>query len=971
MKILRKIMAAALLSVPLISMAVPADRTPREYTQPDGSVVTLRQMGDEFYHFFLTEDGKMVLSNGSGYYFAEPSQTGRPAASSVLASNVANRSASDAQFVAALDRDKMLKEASAIASSKRNVRMQQRQSHANPYRAAAAASTNWPKGIGLFPSSSYPVTGSPKALIILVQFKDTQFTMGADYFKALASEKGFSQYNAHGSALDYFTAASNGQFTPQFDVLGPVTLPNNMAYYGGNDAFGDDERPAEMIRDAVLALDDTTDFSVYDTNGDGAIDNIYCIYSGLGEAAGGAPETIWPHSWDLREANISCRVDGKLVTSYACSAEYLSKGLPDGIGTFCHEFSHVLGLPDLYTVDYNSFRTLTPGEYSLMDQGSYNNNSRTPPTYSVFERNAMGWCDIEELKAGEARQIEIEHILTSNKGYVVATPLENEFFLLENRQKSDWDAYIPGHGMLIWHINYLNDIWDRNEVNNYSQQCVDIKEAGGRADNYSDMVMAEYPFPGTTNNTSFTSSTTPAFQSWRSVAIDAPLTNIRENDGKIYLDVCGGVFLEAPTCNITESIIDSEEPVEVILTAPESLEEGDQVRYSIRYNDNSEMVENEYTEPITIDKSCRFTYWTQRGDYTSKVNAVRIYIGEEAPADAVTYSIVFKQNSSDSNTTLNTNDKYLNQVAEGADIATIDVNGTSRVYGGKYGLKFGSSKENGTLTLDLTGKQSKNITKVTINARNYSSDKASISFNNLEADNLSAVPADYVYYLDGSQLDKIVISSTKRAYISSITFEAEGTGEPTNPEDPKDQDSYTITFGDESQEGTAVDANNFAAFCLEGHQIATFNEATRVYLGSTGLKFGSNKGSGTLTLDLNPAYIKEYTGITVSAKQYGSDAAAISVNGAQVIDLTDSFKNYTFPLNTRSILEQLTISGEKRFYVKSISFNFDKNTGIEGVATDEAAAEYFTLQGLKVRTPQPGNIYIRRQGGKVSKVLFR
>ncbi len=988
---IKKLIAAALLTIPTLCGAVQAYRTPQVFTQPDGTQVTLSQRGDEFFHYYLTDDGRMVMSNGEGYYFAQPDAAGLPTASHILATDAASRTIQQAEFLKGVSVEAMVAEGAKVGEAKRI----ERQATFEPqFRAptAKASSSTWPSGIGLFPNSSYPVSGSPKALIILVQYKDTKFTYpnAKEYFTNLASQVGFSESGAHGSALDYFTASSNGQFTPDFDVLGPVTLNNNMSYYGANNSSGDDVRPAHMIRDAIQMLDATTDFSVYDTDGDGKIDNVYCIYAGQGEASGGSANTIWPHSWNLTSAGLSLTVDGKRVYSYACSAEYLTSSLVDGIGTFCHEFSHVMGLPDLYTTSYNSYQTLTPGSYSLMDYGSYSNNSRTPPTYSIYERNAMGWAELEQLQPGVPRKGTLEHMLTSNKGYVIATDKTNEFFLLENRQLKDWDTYLPGHGMLVWHIDYNQSIWNSNSPNNQAHQYVDIIEAGGSANNTSAATMAKYPFPGTAKVTEFTSSTTPALKSWSGTAIDVPLTAITETSaGLIKFDVCGGgEQIDKPVCNYTADAVESENPVTVTLSLPTTAEASDKIMYKYVNNDGSEIVEGTYTSPITISKSCVMDYWTDRDGSQSEITTIKFYIGEKAPREK-TYRIVYRNNSSDSNGSLNATTRlYANQVEEGQDIADYNIL-SSNIYGGVYGLKFSSSKNNGTLVLDINGDYQNPVTKVVINTRAYGSDAAQLSVNGSESQSIAATADDYTFELDGTDLKQLTLSATKRIYVKSITFYVNTSVQPVDPDDPvvepTEPYSHRIVFDDGGNEGTAITADNFAMRCLEGDDIVAVNgEITRIYYGNDGIKFGSAKGGGSLTLDITSPYQKLYTSVVVNARAYGSDDSSLTINGTTFAmgttldDYTLNTTTTTEPSESRKAatkITQLSLSSDRRLYVKSIELKYDPTaTGVAEIAADQpndAAPEYYNLQGIRITEPVKGQLYIVRQGSKVTKTIIR
>ncbi len=752
----------------LCALAVPANRQPQVFTQPDGTQLTLRLVGDEFFHYYLTESGDMALQGPDGaFYLAEPALDGTPAISSRL---VGSKGQTAEQRVAMID-----------AGSKKAAAKRARRDRAMGMRAPMQASeAAWPSGIGLFPNNTYPVTGSPRAAIILVAFSDVAMNSRSQaYFTDMASKVGFKESGsttgssspaATGSALDYFTASSNGKFTPQFDVLGPVKLSNTCAYYGGNDSYGNDLRPEYMVRDAIKALDATTDFSVYDNDHDGVIDNVYVIYAGMGEANGGAANTIWPHSWSFSEAGLSLTVDGKKVDSYACSAEFYSKTLLDGIGTFCHEFSHVMGLPDLYDTVYGTAERYTPGDYSLMDQGSYLNSSRTPPTYGIYERNAMGWADVEVLDPGVGVDASLGHILNTNMGYAIATEKTNEFFLLENRQKTGWDAYLPGHGMLIWHIDYNTSIWNANKPNNSAtHQYVDIVEAGGTANNTSSSTLAQYPFPGTKNKTSFTSSTTPAMRSWAGKNIDAPITDIAEANGMITFKVCGGApspsTIPAPLCNFSQPTVSSDEPVVVTLSLAPDAESSDVIMYMI--DDDDDIIEERYSGPITISKSSEMIYWAQRGSETSEVITIKFRIGA-ADEPMKSYTITFNDNDTDASSEIKATD-FASYCLEGADAATLNSEST-KVFKGTTGLKLGSSKAAGTLLLDIAPAYQAEVESVVVNAKKYGNDSPKLAVNGAGATSLTSDLEDYVFPQDGSELKQIKIDSTsKRMYVKSIT----------------------------------------------------------------------------------------------------------------------------------------------------------------------------------------------------------
>ncbi len=511
------LLAAAGVAGAFVMNAVPAKRVFIDLPQPDGTTVKVMRVGDEYNHYYLSEDGVPMLTGEDGLLrFASLDNDGKIVLSDVKATDVARRSSAARAAVAKVDVE-------AVRG-------------ALDVRRSPRKSPN--SGVGLF-STAFPRTGDIRGLVILVEYSDYKFQVSnpAEYFGDMLNLDGFNTYGGTGCAAEYFREQSNNSFRPVFDVLGPVTLPNKRSYYGGNDRYGDDMHPEEMVIHACDILDGQVDFSKYDMDNDGAIDNVFVFYAGQGEASYGSEDTVWPHSWDIVDgAGVTKYYDGKLLNRYACSNEW-EQSRPDGVGTFVHEFSHVMGLPDLYHTTSNS-ATYTPGAWSVMDYGPYNNNGCTPPNYSVYERNAMGWIEPHELTQAESI---ILNPITSNEACIYSCS-EKEFFLFENRQQEGWDKYLPGHGMLIWHVDFDQSVWDSNKVNNtQSRQRVDIVEAGGTTNSLNDATMATYSWPGTRNKTSFTSSTSPAFKTQSGLPINMPITNIAENSaGIISFDVLGG-----------------------------------------------------------------------------------------------------------------------------------------------------------------------------------------------------------------------------------------------------------------------------------------------------------------------------------------------------------------------------------------------------------------------------------------------
>ena len=504
--------------------SVPAKPGLHTLKNKDGSSINVKITGDETFHYYLSDDDYLLSETKDGFVYATLDSEGKVVPSAVRASDSAARKKSEQQFLSTISRQDLLTR--FISQSQKNI--------INPEEKVYLPARRI-KGPGLFENTTFPSIGEQKAIIILVEFQDKTFTQtnSYDYFYRMANEKGFSDFGGTGSARDYYLENSNGLFSPTFDVFGPVKLSQNLSYYGATAASGRDIRPGEMVKEACQLLDSTVDFSQYDRDKDGFIDNVFIFYAGESEAGGGGTDAIWPHSWTLDKAIGETPVlDGVKLNRYACTNEW-QKTRPDGVGTFLHEFSHVLGLPDLYPSGYTG--GFTPGDWSVMDHGSYNNNGCTPPYFSAFERYALGWLTPQELTQPHSATLEP---ITSNQAYIIKAGKDSEYFLFENRQMTGWDKYLPGHGMLIWHIDYAPNVWSANQVNNTpSHQYVDIEEADGIADENS---RDGDTFPGKSNITSFTDSTTPGMSTWNGYKIGLPITNIAEKDGVITFDVAGG-----------------------------------------------------------------------------------------------------------------------------------------------------------------------------------------------------------------------------------------------------------------------------------------------------------------------------------------------------------------------------------------------------------------------------------------------
>lgn len=552
---MKKIIIFSLLVVCFVqtTFAIPAYPKPLKVKQADGSWLTIQMRGDEHGHYVLTSDGIPLVFNArqENYEYADW-KDGKVQASGIKAVEASERTAKVKAFVESLDK-------SAILESFKRARLQQLQQTLSSRRNASLKAGSNPQKEKL---NNFPTIGEVHSLVILVQFADTKFsTVGSNahqFFNNMLNEPGFTYSNgANGSARDFYLNSSNGRFQPQFDVIGPVTLPEKYSYYGANQGSSVDNpaRLEQFVREACTLADPLVDFSQYDHNQDGYIDNIYFFYAGKGEADSGDGNAIWPHSAyysdmakDAGLSETSLKLDGIEVGNYTCSNEIngtLITPQPAGIGIFVHEFGHVLGLADHYDVNYG-MTTFAPGSFDTMAQASYNNNGNTPAAFSAYERACLGWLDLTVLKNGVDSLNVLPDLNDSNKAYVVPVGGTNdeEYFIMENRQKKGWDAFIPGHGMLLWHIDYDAKAWEKNELNiTGTHQRVDIVEADNKL---TDNTRAGDPFPGTSNVTQCN------LTSWAGGKVMS-LDDIEEKDGIINLMLGGlNLKLNTPDVKVTE-----------------------------------------------------------------------------------------------------------------------------------------------------------------------------------------------------------------------------------------------------------------------------------------------------------------------------------------------------------------------------------------------------------------------------------
>ena len=378
---------SALFIIAILLLYIGTDARPArsgliQLYQPDGSTFGAYFSGDEFMRIKTTESGNAIIQDQDGWWcYAGYGSDGRISCSGFRVGG---------------------KVPSSVLAESRAIPYGILAEKAVPRRSICAESDLKPLIKRIMEKARPDVRageqkGSKHGLVILAQYQDVKFRYGKESFVNMLTQEGYRHNGATGSAKEYFDAQFNGAMDFSFTVSEIVTLSKKRAYYGGNDIYGNDKNAAEMIQEACILADNEIDFSLYDDDGDGTVDNVFVFFAGGDEAEGDKEECIWSHAWYIYSgAGISLRLDGKRIDRYACTSELTRAGTAQvlaGIGTFCHEYSHTFGLPDLYDTDYDKNGGWAAGLWgrtALMDSGNQNNNGNTPPYFNAIEREILG-----------------------------------------------------------------------------------------------------------------------------------------------------------------------------------------------------------------------------------------------------------------------------------------------------------------------------------------------------------------------------------------------------------------------------------------------------------------------------------------------------------------------------------------------------------------------------------------------------
>ena len=498
------------------SLAIPAHRGLVQMPQPDGTLLTINLVGDEYYHFNTTADGYTVLLTDAGAYVYAQRDGQTLVATDILAHDEGQRTSEELALLAATP--KRLTDETQVA-----------QAHVRRVKRDAS--------LQAFNLDNF------RGLVILIEFSDLQFSAEDPkaFYTEMFSTSGLTGYHdpyadkdvsCYGSVRDYFEDQSNGAFKPPFDVYGPYSTTYKSTQCQRNSTA--------IFKQALKDANAEVDYTRYDNNNDGRIDMVYFLVAGYSSSYGGNNSGyLWPHASNLYYSYLS--LDGKWADRYASSTElYGWESSPnsvvvEAIGTVCHEFSHVLGLPDFYDTDYEESggESHHPGEWDVMAGGGDFYYGRCPAGYTLFERYALGWAHPKTIN--QEGQYSLEAVNVSRDGYILRSPRNGEFFTIENRQKTGWDSYIPGHGMIVTRVDSTNtNVWNNNSINcNPNHNYFEMLRAG----NTTDGDLPSDPFPGTKGIAMLTNETVPNLKTWNGQDNYYNLVGISEKGGVVTFNV--------------------------------------------------------------------------------------------------------------------------------------------------------------------------------------------------------------------------------------------------------------------------------------------------------------------------------------------------------------------------------------------------------------------------------------------------
>ena len=535
------------LLVAQLAIATPPIRRTYTHKQSSGEVLKVQKHGNGHFVMYTLEDGTPLLANDKGDLCYVVAQDGRAVASTTLASTKGLRVKSEF-LTSSVEVANLLHTAYTPVAT------------APMTRTSRTANSNGLGTYGVSASGSVKSVGTPTIPVVMVQFKDKKFDENTTKEKLtrLFNERGYAdELYAAGSVRDYYESQSEGLFVPSFDVVGMVTLDQGYAYYGKNGSGGSIDRNSRtFVKEAIQkAIDAGVDFSKYATQG--AVPLVSLYYAGPGEHSSfeeGCENYLWAHFSEMSNTTLggvkfnSYFVGNEIFQEYTQTEEgelVVASAEIDGIGIFCHEFSHALGLPDFYYTGSSEAvanRLLTMDFWSVMDYGQYAYNGYAPVPYTAYERSFLGWLEIEELTESHRGRVELHGIDSDTelpKAYLLRNPNNaKEYYILENRQPSTWHPAFLGTGMLVLHVDYNASAWENNGPNNDELHprmayvpADNLKQSSSTKKSWNDYKGDLYP--GLAQNFNLTSTSTPATTLYTGGVLEKPIYDISEAEGVV------------------------------------------------------------------------------------------------------------------------------------------------------------------------------------------------------------------------------------------------------------------------------------------------------------------------------------------------------------------------------------------------------------------------------------------------------
>ena len=498
---------------------------PVKVFQPDGSFLMLKINGDESFSYKTTLEGHIVAQGTDGYYYYADFNSGTL--------NISTRRVDSSPIGG------YAKSIPPITyQTKRHIVSESFKSFLAPDVATRAVRTI-------------------RTVVIPVQFSDLKFTTQSIRSRLfnLFNQINYSEDGATGSVREYFRDNLGESYELTFEIIDPVTLPNGYRYYGEHTPTSSDSNVKEMVEQACTMVDNKVNFANFDADGDGVVDNVFIIFAGYNEAEGGGDATIWPQSWNISSSELY--FDGKKISNFSCYSEFSgsSGGNFAGIGSICHEYCHMLGLLDMYDVngETEGYTPLLLGPLSIMDSGNYNNGGKTPPYLTVFEREMLGAVYPSRLYG--TTSIELLPVYQEIKAYIIPAYSNGEYFYLEYRDGTGWDAHIGGEGLVVYHIDksYRSACsmsarmrWSNNAVNGCaSHPCARPIASSGNS--YSDVSILF--FPGKNNVTHIHSSQSFPLLDWTGKGLGYGMINIHKGSAGMLLDIIVDNGWDIPVVN--------------------------------------------------------------------------------------------------------------------------------------------------------------------------------------------------------------------------------------------------------------------------------------------------------------------------------------------------------------------------------------------------------------------------------------